>query len=88
LVDTQLPLLLLPFVLIFQVNRLIEPGKVLLMYIAGCFVSSIIAVIFFYLFQFGILDSWCHLLFKPLRDVNSTFADDVILFQGYISPFF
>ena len=88
LVDIQLPLLLLSFVLIFQVNRLIEPDKVLLMYIAGCFLSSIIAVIFFYLFRFGILDSWYHLLFISLRDVNSTFTDDVILFQGYISPFF
>jgi len=88
LLDTQLPLLLLPFILIFQVNKLIEPGKVLLMYIAGCFVSSIVAVICFYLFRFGILNPWAHLLFVPLRDVNSTIADDIILFQGYISPFF
>jgi O-antigen ligase len=88
LLDTQLPLLLLPFILIFQVNKLIEPGKVLLMYIAGCFVSSIVAVICFYLFRFGILNPWAHLLFVPLRDVNSTIADDLILFQGYISPFF
>jgi O-antigen ligase len=88
LLDTQLPLLLLPFILIFQVNKLIEPNKVLLIYIAGCFVSSIVAVICFYLFRFGILNPWAHLLFVPLRDVNSTIADDIILFQGYISPFF
>ena len=88
LIDTQLPLMLLPFILIFQVNKLIEPGKVLLMYIAGCFVSSVVAVICFYLFRFGVLNPWAHLLFVPLRDVNSTIADDIILFQGYISPFF
>ena len=34
--DTQLALLLLPFILIFQANKLIEPSKVLFMYIAGC----------------------------------------------------
>jgi O-antigen ligase len=88
LIDTQLPLLLLPFILIFQVNKLIEPGKVLLMYIAGCFVSSVVAVICFYLFRFGVLNPWAHLLFVPLRDVNSTIADDIILFQDYISAFF
>jgi O-antigen ligase len=88
LIDTQLPLVLLPFILIFQVNKLIEPGKVLLMYIAGCFVSSLVAVICFYLFRFGVLDPWAHLLFVPLRDVNSTIADDIILFQDYISAFF
>ena len=88
LLDTQLPLLLLPFILIFQANKLIEPTKVLWVYIAGCFVSSVIAVIYFYLFRFGILNPWAHLLFVPLRDVSSTFGDDVVLFQGYISPFF
>lgn len=88
LLDTQLALLLLPFILIFQVNKLIEPSKVLFMYIAGCFVSSIVSVVCFYLFRFGILDPWAHLIFVPLRDVNSSIADDIILFQGYISPFF
>ena len=88
LLDTQSPLLLLPFILFFQGNRLIDPSKVLFMYVAGCFVSSIVAVICFYLFRFGILNPWAHLLFVPLRDVNSTIADDIILFQGYISPFF
>jgi O-antigen ligase len=88
LLDTQLPLLLLPFILIFQVNKLIEPRKVLFMYIAGCFVSSIIAVICFYLFRFGVLNPYAHLLYIPLRDTNSSIADDVILFQGSITWFF
>jgi O-antigen ligase len=88
LLDTQLPLLLLPFILIFQVNKLIEPRKVLFVYIAGCFVSSIIAVICFYLFRFGVLNPYAHLLYIPLRDTNSSIADDVILFQGSITWFF
>jgi len=88
LLDTQLPLLLLPFILLFQVNKLIEPSKVLLMYIAGCFVSSVVAVICFYLFRFGVLNPYAHLLYIPLRDVNSSIADDVILFQDSISWFF
>ena len=88
LLDTQLPLLLLPFILFFQVNRLIEPGKVLLMYIAGCFVSSIVAIICFYLFRFGVLNPYAHLLYIPLRDANSSIVDDVILFQNSISWFF
>ncbi|HZK68127.1 MAG TPA: O-antigen ligase family protein, partial [Paludibacter sp.] len=57
-------------------------------YIVGCFISSVLAVICFYLFRFGILDPWSHLLFIPLRTIHSTFADDVILFQDYISAFF
>jgi len=88
LLDTQLPLLILPFVLIFQINKLIEPNKILFAYIAGCFVSSLVAIICFYLFRFGVLDPCAHLLFIPLRTIHSTFADDVILFQGYVSPFF
>ena len=88
LLDTQLPLLLLPFILIFQVNKLIEPSKVLFVYVAGCFVSSIVAVICFYLFRFAVLNPYAHLLYIPLRDANSSIADDVILFQGSISWFF
>lgn len=88
LIDTQLPLLLLPLILIFQANKLIEPSKVLFMYIIGCFVSSIVGVVCFYLFRFGVLDPYTHLIFVPLRDVNSSMADDIILFQGYISPFY
>ena len=88
LLDTQLALLLLPFILIFQVNKLIEPSKVLFMYIAGCFVSSVIAVIGFYLFRFGVLNPYAHLLYIPLRTANSSIGDDVILFQGSITWFF
>jgi len=88
LLDTQLPLLLLPFILIFQVNKLIEPSKVLFVYVAGCFVSAIVAVICFYLFRFGVLNPYAHLLYIPLRDANSSIADDVILFQDSISWFF
>ena len=88
LLDTQSPLLLLPFILFFQGNRLIDPSKVLFMYVAGCFVSSIVAVIYFYLFRFGVLNPYAHLLFVPLRNLNSTIADDIILFQDYISAFF
>ncbi len=88
LLDTQLPLFVLPIILIFTANKLLELNKVLIMYIVGCFVSAVISVIYFYLFRFGILDPYAHLLFVPLRDMNSTFSDDVILFQGYISDFF
>jgi O-antigen ligase len=88
LLDTQLPLLLLPFVLIFQVKKLIEPSKVLFVYVVGCFVSSVVAVICFYLFRFAVLNPYAHLLYIPLRDANSSIADDIILFQGSISWFF
>ena len=88
LIDTQLALFLLPFVLLFQVNKLIEPNKVLFIYLAGCLVSSVVAVICFYLFRFGVLNPYAHLLYIPLRDANSSIADDVILFQGSITWFF
>lgn len=88
LLDTQLALVVLPCVLIFQVNKRIHIDRVILIYIVGCFISSVLAVICFYLFRFGILDPWSHLLFIPLRTIHSTFADDVILFQDYISAFF
>jgi len=88
LLDTQLPLLLLPFVLIFQEKKLIEPSKVLFVYVVGCFVSSVVAVICFYLFRFAVLNPHAHLLYIPLRDANSSIADDIILFQGSISWFF
>lgn len=88
LIDTQLALFLLPFVLLFQVNKLIEPNKVLFIYLAGCFVSSVVAVICFYLFRFGVLNPYAHLLYIPLRGANSSIADDVILFQGSITWFF
>lgn len=88
LLDTQLPLLLLPFILLFQENKLIEPNKVLFIYIVGCLVSSIVAVICFYLFRFGFLNPSAHLLYIPLRDINSTIADDIVLFQGSITWFF
>ena len=88
LIDTQLALFLLPFVLLLQVNKLIDPNKVLFIYLAGCLVSSVVAVIFFYLFRFGVLNPYAHLLYIPLRDANSSIADDVILFQGSITWFF
>ena len=88
LFDTQLALLVLPVVLIFQENKQTRIDKVLLTYVVGCFVSSVVVVACFYLFRFGVLDSSAHLLFVPLRDINSTFADDINLFQGYCSTFF
>jgi O-antigen ligase len=88
LFDTQLALLVLPVVLIFHENKRTRIDKVLLTYVIGCFVSSLVVVVYFYLFRFGVLDSSTHLLFIPLRDINSTFADDINLFQGYCSPFF
>lgn len=86
LLDTQLSLLFLPALLIFQVNRYFNLKQILLVYILGCFTTCIISVIYFYLYRYSILIG--NLEGTPLGTNTHNLVDDIQTFQLFISSFF
>ena len=86
LLDTQLALLFLPVLIIFQVNRYFNLRQVLSFYLIGCLTSCIIAVSYFYLYRYNILISNVEGI--PLGTYTHKLTDDISLFQLFISPFF
>ena len=86
LMDTQLALLVLPVLIIFQANRYFNLKQVLSYYLIGCLTSCIIAVSYFYLYRYNILIGNVEGI--PLGTYTHKLADDISLFQLFISPFF
>jgi len=86
LLDTQLALLFLPVLIIFQVNIYFNLRQVLSFYLIGCLTSCIIAVSYFYLYRYNILISNVEGI--PLGTYTHKLTDDISLFQLFISPFF
>jgi len=86
LLDTQLALLVLPILIIFQANRYFNLKQVLSYYLIGCLTSCIIAVSYFYLYRYNILIGNVEGI--PLGTYTHKLADDISLFQLFISPFF
>jgi O-antigen ligase len=86
LFDTQLALLLLPILIVRIVNKWFSLKQVLLSYIIGCLISCIIAVTYFYLYRYNILNG--NVEGTPLGTNTHKLADDISLFQLFISPFF
>jgi len=87
LLDTQLSLLLLPILLIFQVNRYFNLKRVLFAYIIGSSISCIIAVTYFYLYRYNIF-SGGSADGIPLGTNIHKLTDDIFIFQHFISPYF
>lgn len=86
LLDTQLSLLFLPALLIFQNNRYFKLKQILLVYITGCFISCILVVAYFYLYRYNILTGSVEGI--PLGTHKHNLVDDIETFQLFISPFF
>jgi len=86
LLDTQLALLFLPILIIFQVNRYFDLRQVLFFYLIGCLTSCIIAVSYFYLYRYNILIGNVEGI--RLGTYIHKLTDDISLFQLFISPFF
>jgi len=81
-----LALLVLPILIIFQANRYFNLKQVLSYYLIGCLTSCIIAVSYFYLYRYNILIGNVEGI--PLGTYTHKLADDISLFQLFISPFF
>jgi len=86
LLDTQLALLVLPVLIILHANRYFNLKQVLFFYLIGCITSCIIAVSYFYLYRYNILSGTVEGI--PLGTYTHKLADDISLFQLFISPFF
>ena len=86
LLDTQLSLLFLPALLIFQINRYFNLKQILLVYITGCFTTCILVVGYFYLYRYSILTGSVEGI--PLGTNTHNLVEDIQIFQLFISPFF
>ena len=86
LLDTQLPLIFLPILLIFHVNRFFNLKQILIFYVVGCFISCVLVVCYFYLYRFNILIGDIEGI--PLGTNKHNLIEDIKIFQLFISPYF
>ena len=86
LLDTQIALLLLPILIIFQINRYFNLKQILITYVAGTFISCIIVLVYFYLYRYNILTG--NIEGAPLGANTHNLVEDIQLFQLFISPYF
>lgn len=86
LFDTQLALLLSPILIVCMVNKYFNLKQALLSYIIGCLISCVIAITYFYLYRYNILNGNVEGI--PLGTNIHKLTDDISLFQLFISPFF
>ena len=87
LIDTQAPLVLLPLLLFFGINKSVNIDKVILFYIIGGVCSCLTVFAMFILYKYNIIENNAHIPY-PITNNNISFTEQLLIFQDFFTTSF